>query len=152
MHVTSRLVVLDVVVTDAHGNPVRGLKPSDFALLEDGVPQKLAAFTEYDAYSLVPAPSAPSLPNTFAVQPPPPESDTKTVIVIADSAARNPNSEMPLFPSFQTNLSSRSVAPTALRFSGRMAAWLVERTKPLPPALKTAWTQSRTLSWVLFFS
>ena len=38
----------------------------------------------------------------------------------------------------QANLSSRSVAPTALKFSGRIAAWLVEMTSPLPPALKTA--------------
>ena len=29
----------------------------------------------------------------------------------------------------QANFSSRSVAPTALKFSGRIAAWLVEMTR-----------------------
>ena len=38
----------------------------------------------------------------------------------------------------QINLSSRRVAPTELKFSGRIAAWLVEMTMPLPPALNTA--------------
>ena len=83
IHVTSRLVVLDVVVTDGNGNPVKGLKPSDFTLTEDGVPQKLSGFTAHGGFGNAPVPSAPSLPsNTFSVQPPPPESVTKTVIVL----------------------------------------------------------------------
>jgi VWFA-related protein len=83
IHVTSRLVELDVVVTDAAGNPVKGLKPSDFALSEDGVHQPLANITEHDETTNVPAKPAPAAPpNTFAVQPPPPESVTKTVIFL----------------------------------------------------------------------
>ena len=42
-----RLVLLDVVVTDKQGRPVRGLKQSDFSLLEDGVPQVLSSFQEH---------------------------------------------------------------------------------------------------------
>ena len=41
---SSRLVVLDVVVSDAHDRPVRGLSGQDFKILEDGVEQKLASF------------------------------------------------------------------------------------------------------------
>jgi len=41
---SSRLVVLDVVVTDAHDRPVHGLSGRDFKILEDGVEQKLASF------------------------------------------------------------------------------------------------------------
>lgn len=52
----------------------------------------------------------------------------------------------------QASFNSRRVAPTALRFSGLIAAWLVEMTMPLPPALKLASTASRTLSGVLFFN
>jgi VWFA-related protein len=44
---TARLVVLDVVVTDAHGHAVQGLKASDFRLMEDGVPQTVANFVEH---------------------------------------------------------------------------------------------------------
>jgi VWFA-related protein len=43
-HATSRLVLLDVIVTDHHGNFVPGLKASDFTVLEDNKPQKISAF------------------------------------------------------------------------------------------------------------
>jgi hypothetical protein len=36
----------------------------------------------------------------------------------------------------QASLSSRSVAPTALKFSGRIAAWLVEMTSPAAAGLE----------------
>jgi VWFA-related protein len=98
IHVTSRLVVLDVVVTDANGNPVHGLQPSDFTLIEEGTPQSLASFTEHGATDLA-GPASPLPPNTFAVQPPPTEDQTKTVIVLADSTNQNPNPKTPEFPS-----------------------------------------------------
>jgi VWFA-related protein len=41
---TSRLVLLDVVVTDHRGEFVPGLKASDFTILEDGKPQRVSAF------------------------------------------------------------------------------------------------------------
>jgi VWFA-related protein len=40
----SRLVLLDVVVTDRAGNPVTGLTKDDFTVLEDGVRQQIATF------------------------------------------------------------------------------------------------------------
>jgi VWFA-related protein len=40
----SRLVMLDVVVTDRAGNPVAGLHKDDFTVLEDGQPQKISNF------------------------------------------------------------------------------------------------------------
>jgi VWFA-related protein len=45
----SNLVVIDVVVSDSQGNPVRGLKQSDFALMEDKKPQTLRHFEEHTA-------------------------------------------------------------------------------------------------------
>jgi VWFA-related protein len=42
-----RLVTLDVIVTDDKGHTVQGLKQSDFTLLEDSEPQRLAAFEEH---------------------------------------------------------------------------------------------------------
>jgi VWFA-related protein len=41
IHVDSRLVVLDVVVTGKDGKPVPGLVKSDFQVLEDGQPQRI---------------------------------------------------------------------------------------------------------------
>ena len=84
IHVTTRLVILDVVVSDGHNHPAAGLKPSDFTLTEDGVPQKIDSFTEHDV-----APPNPSTaqtealpPDTFAVQPPVTGNGAMTVIVL----------------------------------------------------------------------
>jgi VWFA-related protein len=45
IRVSSRLVLVDVVVTDKHGKPVLGLKPSDFTVTEKAKPQKISVFT-----------------------------------------------------------------------------------------------------------
>jgi len=85
LHETTRLVVLDVVVTDGQGHSVKGLKPSDFALTEDGVRQRIASFAEHDAAAAPkPAESRPTLPpDTFMVQPPVTGDGAMTVIVLA---------------------------------------------------------------------
>jgi Ca-activated chloride channel family protein len=40
------MVVLSFTVTDSKGRYINGLKPGDFRLLEDGIPQKIATFAE----------------------------------------------------------------------------------------------------------
>ena len=49
VHVDVNLVLLNVAVTDGQGHYVTGLRPSDFAVYEDKIPQKLATFGEGDA-------------------------------------------------------------------------------------------------------
>ncbi|HLJ86587.1 MAG TPA: VWA domain-containing protein [Candidatus Angelobacter sp.] len=44
LKVTSRMVLVDAVVTDKAGKPVSGLKASDFEILENGKPQAIRAF------------------------------------------------------------------------------------------------------------
>jgi len=44
LKVTTRLVVVDVVVTDGSGRPITDLKQSDFEVRENGNPQKIVAF------------------------------------------------------------------------------------------------------------
>ena len=46
IRVMVELVQLNVAVTDSRGEYVTGLQPSDFTVLEDGIPQKLATFAE----------------------------------------------------------------------------------------------------------
>jgi len=46
IHVAVDLVQLNVAVTDTRGNYVTGLQPSDFAIVEDKIPQKIATFGE----------------------------------------------------------------------------------------------------------
>ena len=40
------MVVLGFTVTDSKGKYVKGLKPKDFRILEDGIVQKLSTFAE----------------------------------------------------------------------------------------------------------
>jgi Ca-activated chloride channel homolog len=40
------MVVLSFTVTDSKGRYINGLKPKDFKILEDGIPQKIATFAE----------------------------------------------------------------------------------------------------------
>jgi Ca-activated chloride channel homolog len=46
LHVNVVLVQLSVAVTDRKGNYITGLRPEDFAIYEDNIPQKLATFEE----------------------------------------------------------------------------------------------------------
>ena len=50
--VDSRLVVVPVAVTDANGQPVQGLKASDFRIAEEGRPQKIDTVSPAEAVPL----------------------------------------------------------------------------------------------------
>jgi hypothetical protein len=66
---TVRRVIVDVVVRDKDRKPVNGLTAKDFAVEEDGKPQRLLSFEPHqlDAASIAIPPSAPALPpNVFA--------------------------------------------------------------------------------------
>ena len=59
---TTRLVVVDVVVTDKGGQPVTGLKAEDFTLEENGKKQKVSVFTPPEfANKTAPAPVPPGV-------------------------------------------------------------------------------------------
>ncbi|MGD0736550.1 MAG: VWA domain-containing protein [Terracidiphilus sp.] len=49
LHVQTNLVVVDVIVTDSHQNPVHNLTQADFDLKEDGHPQAIKSFEEHTA-------------------------------------------------------------------------------------------------------
>ena len=67
IHVVVNMVQLNVAVTDKNGNYVTGLKPEDFAILEDGIREKPATFAEGNqpAHSLndSASPNAPTAPS-----------------------------------------------------------------------------------------
>jgi len=46
IHVIVNMVQLNVAVTDKNGNYITGLRPENFAITEDGIPEKLATFAE----------------------------------------------------------------------------------------------------------
>jgi VWFA-related protein len=75
LHVYSRLVLLDVSVTDAHRSPIHGLTRSDFHIFDNTRPQKISSFEEHVAHPKTPYQSAASDSGTFSndvlVHPPP---------------------------------------------------------------------------------
>jgi VWFA-related protein len=81
-------VLVDVVVRDKKGEPVRDLKQSEIQLTEDGVPQTIASFAPvFDnaaapAVSAAPAPAAPDTPAASAVGAPPPVDGGPTVTTL----------------------------------------------------------------------
>ena len=48
IHVVVNMVQLNVAVTDSKGNYVTGLRPEDFIIIEDAIPEKIATFGEGD--------------------------------------------------------------------------------------------------------
>jgi VWFA-related protein len=79
-----RRVILDVVVTDSMGRPVRDLTEKDFAVTEDGKPQRVLSFDVHDfdpTLDFTP-PKLPPLPaNTFVNVPTTPERGPLYVIL-----------------------------------------------------------------------
>jgi Ca-activated chloride channel family protein len=69
------LVQLNVAVTDSKGDYVTSLRPEDFAVTEDNIPQKIATFEEGNNESArkqsATDPPAPSIPSTAPSAPPP---------------------------------------------------------------------------------
>lgn len=85
LHEYSNLVVVDVVVSDAQGNPIHGLKPSDFSLLENNKPQTVKHFEEHTAVpasdlKIAPAPKLP--PGLFTNKPAAPANGPVNVLLL----------------------------------------------------------------------
>jgi len=86
LSIATREVLLDVVVTDESGNPITGLTSADFAISEEGHPQRLSHLEEHHpmtAAELAPLKAAPALPpNTFTNFTPVVNSNASTVILL----------------------------------------------------------------------
>jgi VWFA-related protein len=62
LHVTSRAVLIDVVVTDANGNSVHGLPQSAFHIADNARPQSINAFEEHTGAPVAAPATGPALP------------------------------------------------------------------------------------------
>jgi VWFA-related protein len=62
LHTSSKLVVVDVVVTDSKQDPIHHLAASDFLLSEDGHAQKIKIFEEHTSDTPAPVQPLPKLP------------------------------------------------------------------------------------------
>jgi VWFA-related protein len=86
LKVKTRIVTIDVVVTDKQGKPVKNLQAADFALAENGAPQRIAHFEAHtglfmeDAAKLPPMPKLE--PNIFTNYSPAPPNSALNVLLL----------------------------------------------------------------------
>ncbi|HYC60652.1 MAG TPA: VWA domain-containing protein [Thermoanaerobaculia bacterium] len=80
-----RLHNLDAVVTDAKGEPVRGLTKDDFIVLENGAPQNITNFSVYDT-----TPSETTGSQPVDDEEPEPESPRRFIFFVDDMSLRKP--------------------------------------------------------------
>jgi VWFA-related protein len=81
---TTRLVLVDTIVTDRSGHPLTGLKADSFELTEDGVPQKIHFFSVHTPEKAEAPENKPSLPQDAFTNVPsaPPNGDPPTVLLL----------------------------------------------------------------------
>jgi VWFA-related protein len=110
--VYSRETIVDVLVTDDRGQPVTGLKQSDFTVTEDGRPQPIRSFSEYSRSTLPQA--APVLPpNTWSNAASMPASGPAQIFLfdrIASSPAELQRSKQYIASYFRTMRAGTTVA------------------------------------------
>jgi VWFA-related protein len=83
LKVYTRETIVDVSVTDANGNAVRGLRKSDFIVEENGKPQAIHSFVEFDEDPPPPPEPAPELaPNEFTNARPLPETGPVNILLL----------------------------------------------------------------------
>jgi len=78
----SRLVVVDVVVTNDKGDPIPGLQKKDFEVLEDGKPQTIANFEEHHAVPVTQIQLPPLPPHVYTNFPLIQSADSVNVILL----------------------------------------------------------------------
>jgi VWFA-related protein len=79
---TSEAVVVDIVVTKGHDEPVTGLRKEDFQITEDGKPQSANYFEEHAPDNAPAAPLPQMPPNVFTNQPVAPPGDSVNVLLL----------------------------------------------------------------------
>jgi len=152
----ARAVLLDVVVTDGKGHPVKGLKPSDFVVTEDGAPQNLNSFEEHTAMTpdevakLNPPVKLP--PNTYTNLTAAPNTNASTVILL-DSLDTNVSAQMYLrgqvIDYMKTVPPGTSIAIFELNTSMRLVQGFTSDPQVLLDAVESTKRNSPTISPLL---
>ena len=83
---TVDLVVLDVAVTDDKGTYITDLRPKDFAVFEDGIPQKVASFGEENRAQPRPASGSPQEASEDRTGSSPASPSSASVFVLFDTS------------------------------------------------------------------
>lgn len=92
LRTTSRAVLLDVIVYDSHGNPVKGLDRDAFTVMEQGKQQSISFFEEHGAaVSAEPAEMPKLPPDTFSNFSPFPQPAAVNVLLLDSLNTRMEN-------------------------------------------------------------
>ena len=95
LRATTRLVLVDVIVTDDENRPVADLQASDFVVLEDGKPQKIATFARLPEQDKPPAPPPSPLPADLYTNDPRYRAVTGTPIIMLLDLLNTPSADRP---------------------------------------------------------
>ena len=91
---TTRVVLIDAVVTDGSSHPVRGLAASDFTVLEDGKPQKIAFFS-FESAAQRPASNPPKLrSDVYTNRPEYHDAEGSLVVLLLDGLNTPPGQQL----------------------------------------------------------
>jgi VWFA-related protein len=101
LRVETRVVQVDVLVTDSKGVPVTGLQKDDFTLLDNGKPRRIDVFNMNNGQSqIVPAPrsTAPLPPDTFSNRNlPPAAAPSHATVIVIDASPADPIHDLQAF-------------------------------------------------------
>jgi VWFA-related protein len=87
-------VVIDVVVNDKHGHPVKALQEGQFQVFENGVPQNIAFFEEHSPSEAATRPApAPELPAGVYTNVTPVPSNGPLMVLLLDALNTNPDQQ-----------------------------------------------------------
>src|ERR1051325_4972559 len=90
--VSTRLVLVDVVVRNRKGDPISGLSVSNFTILEGGVAQKISSFEEHHAMAIVPT-QLPALPANIFTNVPAVKAPDGLNVLLIDSLNTEPRDQ-----------------------------------------------------------
>jgi VWFA-related protein len=120
-----RAVLVDVVVRDRRGQPVRDLAQSDFEIVEDGVAQKIGSFTPFFENAPAPpaAPPAPAGPPTTVREPAAapvaaPAPDNRPVVTALVFDRLSPEAQRLAVQAAQSYLGTKEEAPMYIGIFG----------------------------------
>jgi VWFA-related protein len=135
-HTDTHVVLTDVTVSDAKGNPVRGLRQSAFHIFDNKKPQVIASFEEHTgeaAVAVQPTSSPGVYSNDYLLHLPP-----ALNIVLIDIASLGLINQMYLADELTRFLNERPVQPLAIYLRAGSGCFLVQNFTSDPKLLLNA--------------
>jgi VWFA-related protein len=111
-----RLVLVDVVITQAKGEPLGGLHREDFQVSEDGRPQTISFFEEHTGGRISPVALPPEPPDVYTNYPTIKTTDSINVLLL-DSLNTQATDQVYVRPQMVKFLQAALAAPTGARLA-----------------------------------